>query len=475
MFRLSKRLIRYQSTLIPDRLFKVKETPQKINDLTISNVPENLPKISPQPNPPIFKSSNGFQSVHPYIKLVYSNINRVKKKKSLTVVKFFETAFIGKNLDYIKRQIAEEQLWILRPPHENFQPKKKKSKNMDYADYETIKGEELFDLQLRTNDVIVNYACIHELKIPDVLNHDDINNKFSNIEIIHEDRKLVVVNKPPGIPVHPSGMAYKFNTLLYLLTERENLLYGNETEVIEDKGNVDFIPKVFPCHRIDRESSGVLIFAKNPNKAKEMNTVIEEKKRITKRYIALVHGNFGTKIRISKHPVLEVDLAKRYESGGIGKKIQYGKSEFKPIHYDEKSDTTLLECKIYTGRKHQIRQHLRNLDFHIVNDPLYGIDGLLKNPMFHFPEKQEFLKLRAQYEIQLQNRIKNWEMESICTNCAHITYKEPNEDTQNYLRLHSFEYTYKPKDKSGGWSFKSKLPQWAKDILPENKIEELES
>ncbi|KAG0682463.1 hypothetical protein C6P40_001499 [Pichia californica] len=473
MIRQYTKLVRYQSTSVPQRLFNIAETADKIRDETKLKIPNDITKISPEPNPPIFKSKNGYQEVTPYTKIQYSNVDKVKKKKPINVIRFFESSFLGKNIDFFKRQIAEGNLWLLRAP-DNAPPLSKKIFLKDgYSSYEIIKGPGLFDEVLRSTDVIVNHACIHELKVPDLAD----NNKklpFGNLEIIYEDKRLIVVNKPPGLPIHPSGMAYRFNSLLYLLTVRENQIKGKETEI--DEESRDFKHAVYSCHRIDKDTSGIVIFAKNTNKAIEMNKIIEYKKFITKKYIALVHGNFGKKIKTSKHPVVEVDLAKRYENGGIGKKIQYGKSQFKPIHYDPNSDTTLIECTILTGRRHQIRQHLRNINVHIVNDPLYGINGILKDPMHHFPEKQLFLKLRREYELQLEKRIQNWEKESICTNCGHITYRDPNESKNNYMRLHSFEYTYQT-DVNGKpeWSFKTKLPQWAKDVLPADKVTMLES
>lgn len=451
--------IRRESSLVSDRLFKVVITPRKLQEL--EEIPDDLPRVTPQPNPPLFGIKDGYQSVAPYTKLTYTNVNRLKKKKPMTVMKLFETSFLGKNMDFYKKQIMDEQLWILRPTKDPLSSGKKKLRDADYSDYETLKGSDLFELQLKENDVVVNHACIHELKVPD----------SPNLNIIYEDKSLLVVNKPAGIPVHPSGSSYKFNTLQYLLTVKMNPLFDPHDLI--DKDTLEFRTSLWPCHRLDKDTSGVLIFAKNQNRCSELTKQIENKKGMTKRYLALVHGKFGPKMRIVKDPVVDVDLAKRYENGGIGRKILYGKTTFKMIHYDEKSDTSLLDCHLFTGRRHQIRQHLRNLGFHIVHDPLYGIEGILKERMFHYPEKAEFLKLRKKYELQLQNRVNFWEKESICSNCYHVTYNDPTNHLDKYMRLHSIEYTYQPKDSTEPvWKFKTPLPHWAEAILPANKAAE---
>lgn len=457
--RLLIQCVRNESTMIPNRLLKVAKTPRKIKDL--EDIPDDLPRVSPQPNSPIFEVRDGYQLVSPYSKLTYSNVNRLKKKKPMTVMKLLETSFIGRNMKFYEKQIMDEQLWILRPRGKPLSLGKKKLRNVDYSNYETLKGPDLFELQLKENDVVVNHACVHELKIP---HHPDL-------DIIYENKQVLVVNKPAGIPVHPSGSSYRFNTLQFLLTAKMHQV--SDVHVLLDKETLEFQTKLWPCHRLDKDTSGVLIFAKNQNKCVEISKQIESKKGMTKRYLALVHGKFGPKQRIVKDPVVEVDLAKRYENGGIGKKILYGKTTFKMIHYDEKSDTSLLDCHLFTGRRHQIRQHLRNLGFHIVNDPLYGINGILKNKMYHFPEKAEFLKLRREYELQLQDRTKNWTKESICSNCYHVTYIEPTNHLDQYMRLHSIEYTYHPKESvEPMWEFRTGLPQWAKSILPAKKAAE---
>jgi tRNA pseudouridine31 synthase len=450
-------VLRYQSTVVPNRLFKVSNSATKIKEDRI--IPENIPKIEPKLNPPIFYYKNGYQYVEPYTKPIYTTVTKLNKKEPLTVLKFFENSFIAKNLEFYEKQINEKNLWILRPIYD---VKSGKNKKIDLEECDIIEGPELFELELQVNDIIANYACIHELKVP----------RIDDIEIIHEDKDTLVVNKPAGIPVHPSGMAYKFNSLQFLLLLKK---YGtSEINNFIDSETLEIKPNLWPCHRIDKDTTGVLIFAKTPQKNAEFNKIIESKNGVVKKYIALVNGNFGKKIRISKHPVINVDVAKRYENGGVGK-AEYAKSEFQRIIYNEESDTSLVLCTIHTGRKHQLRQHLRNLDFHIVNDPLYGINGILKEPMFQIPKRQDFNKFRREYNLQLENRTKNWEIENQCSNCYHVTYNDPTANTEQSMYLHSWKYEYQPKGSDEPvWSFTAPFPKWVHNALPEDIREHLE-
>lgn len=455
--------IRYQSLAVPNRLFKVKENVETLKRDRARKIPDDILKVSPKPNAPIFYKKNGYQCVEPYERLVYTTIGKINRKADkLTVLDYFKHSFIGRDLKFYESQINDHKLWILRPLEPSTKKSKKKSmKDIDLDDYEKIEGIELFDYELQTNDIIANYACIHELRIPEI---DDI-------DIIYEDNQSLIVNKPSGMPVHPSGMAYKFNTLQYILSSKG---YGNpKFETSVDPETLEFRSNLWTCHRIDKDTSGIVIFAKNPTKNVEYNKLIEAKKDITKKYLIRVHGSFGKITRISKHPIIEIDLAKRFENGGVGKP-EYAKTEFHPIYYDKKSDTSFLLCNIFTGRKHQIRQHIKFWGFNIVNDPLYGLDGILKDKTPRPPNGKEFAKLRNEYQLQLEKRANTWDYESRCTNCHHITYSNPNPSPP--MCLHALEYTYHPKGQEEPvWSFTARLPEWARKILPKEKVAELES
>lgn len=420
----------------------------------LKRVPKDILRITPHENPPLFQIKDGWQSVFPYKKLTYSVISSTPKKKPVTVLSYIQSSFIGRNMEFYSKQIMEESLWILRPicspgetPKHNRKHKlkqKEQLRNLDLAKYQILKGPQLFDMHLQANDILANYACIHEMTIP----------ACKSFEIIHQNKDMLAVNKPAGVPVHPSGTAYRYNSLQYLLARYLN----PEREITLDS------TKLFPCHRLDKGTSGVLIFAKSQQSCSQLNKLLENRTGLSKTYLALVHGDFGGETKVSNDMVLGVDVAKIYEKGGVAK-AEAAKSEFRRIHYDPKTETSLLLCKLHTGRRHQIRQHLRNMGFPIVNDPLYGVNGILRDPMLALPSRKDFQRFRTQYELQLQQRVDKWSMHSVCSNCYHVTYTDP--ETVEVMCLHAFEYTYHPQDPTKpGWTLRSSIPPWARKLMP---------
>jgi len=181
----------------------------------------------------------------------------------------------------------------------------------------------------------------------------------ANYSVLYEDEHLLAVNKPGNLPVHPAGIFYH-NTLLSILQKQYN-------------------HKLYLLHRLDRETSGVIILAKNVSVASEINKVFNT---VGKTYIALVQG-------VPERDVFttEVPLGFDTESGIEHKRIAR-------VTNDEKACTTfvriasfnglsLLKAVPLTGRQHQIRVHLKYEGYPIVGDKLYGCD----ETVFH-----EFMK-----------------------------------------------------------------------------------
>lgn len=442
---------------------------QKAVKILNEELVQEIPAISPSPNPPTFLQKDGFQYVAPYTKLTYFTIDKLKSKNTYTVLEYLQKNFIGRNVDFFKKQIEEGKLWVERPipmrvcaKTNGLKISKKAHKSLkknSVVEFVTIKGEDLKDFKLKKSDIIANYACIHELKIPHI----------ESFDIIHESKDLLVVNKPSGIPVHPSGMSYRFNTLQFLLSKKRcspgKSLYNPET--------LEIFPSLWPCHRIDKETSGIVIFAKNKVKCGEISKLIETKENITKRYLIHVHGKFGNEVKTCEDPIVDVDVCKKYENGGVSR-IQHAKSTFKFVYYDAKTDTSILLGEIFTGRKHQIRQHLRNEGFHIVNDPLYGVMGILKDKMTGLPNRDQFNALRGEYIKKMEERMSKFKKESRCLNCNHINYFDDNFRADSYMHLHAWEYTYTSEETPKlSWSFITSPPSWITNIVPPNLLESL--
>ncbi|XP_063439626.1 pseudouridylate synthase RPUSD2-like [Mytilus trossulus] len=170
----------------------------------------------------------------------------------------------------------------------------------------------------------------------------------SPLKIIHDDKDVVVINKPPSIPCHPCGR-YRFNSIAFILGKE----YG--------------YPNLRNIYRLDRLTSGVLILAKTPEKTRQLEDEIFGK-HVQKEYVCRVVGEFPKEELTCDQPL---DLIShkismmRVKSPG-----KPSKTVFQRLSYNGKS--SVVRCLPYTGRTHQIRVHLQFLGYPIVNDPLYN-------------------------------------------------------------------------------------------------------
>jgi len=170
------------------------------------------------------------------------------------------------------------------------------------------------------------------------------------ITILYEDDWFMAVNKTGNLPVHPSGRYFN-NTLVVLLEDR----YGR---------------KVYPVHRIDRETSGVILLAFD---GKSAGALSESLSKASKEYLALVHGNFP-----DEEMIVDLPLGRDNESAVTKKRKARTDGTEKALTRFRKvltaGDISLVRCFPETGRLHQIRAHLQSAGFPIVGDKLYGRD-----------------------------------------------------------------------------------------------------
>lgn len=192
-----------------------------------------------------------------------------------------------------------------------------------------------------------------------------------NYTILYEDDALLVVEKPGNLPVHPSGR-YFFHTLLSQL----RLENGNE---------VDQKKEFYIVHRIDRETSGVLVIAKTSAAAASFVAQFE-KRQIEKDYLAIVKGevkedSFVVDAPLARDPRAEIRLKMNVvEMDSFGDPLYIPKSEVMAARtafevVERLEGFTVLRCMPHTGRQHQIRVHLWHLGFPIAGDKLYGPDS----------------------------------------------------------------------------------------------------
>ncbi|KAL7039563.1 hypothetical protein ACKWTF_000024 [Chironomus riparius] len=195
------------------------------------------------------------------------------------------------------------------------------------------------EYKLKHNDLLANVVHRHEVPVTS-----------QPIAIVFMDDDIVVVNKPASIPVHPCGR-YRHNTVVFILAKEYNL------------------KNLRTIHRLDRLTSGLLLFGRSPKKARQMEHQIRNR-QVQKQYVCRVEGEFPEGIIECKEPIEVVSY-----KIGVCKVSPKGKdctTTFEKLGYN--GTTSVVLCKPLTGRMHQIRVHLQYLGYPVVNDPLYNHD-----------------------------------------------------------------------------------------------------
>lgn len=190
----------------------------------------------------------------------------------------------------------------------------------------------------------------------------------TEIPLLYEDEHYLVINKPAGLPVHPSGI-YRAGTVTTILAEKK------------------ILPKGHLLHRLDRETSGLLVLGKHRDAATRFQKVLRAGK-IDKDYLVIIDGHLTQKIDARGFIFQRNDARlkrRRFFSESTPPReafeIQTCRTAFTPIK--ERSDITLVEARIFTGRMHQIRATLCSLGYPVVGDKLYGVD---ENLYFKFAD-----------------------------------------------------------------------------------------
>lgn len=189
--------------------------------------------------------------------------------------------------------------------------------------------------------------------------------------IIYEDEEIIVLNKPSGLSTQGGNNINKhIDSLINIALPQ----YNNNLRL---------------THRIDKDTSGILVIAKNYDAAVKITTMFKEQK-IHKTYHALVHGNFDDKHKIGKINTPIIDKNSKPNEKGE-KEAKYALSEYKVL--DEAFGLlSLVELKPKTGRTHQLRIHTSGINHPIIGDFKYGTnDG--------------FTKLKEAFEIELPRKL----------------------------------------------------------------------
>ena len=184
---------------------------------------------------------------------------------------------------------------------------------------------------------------------------------MNDMKIIFEDSQIVVVDKPAGLPVLPDGWEMDSQYLVRLLEEK----YG----------------KIFIVHRLDKITSGVMVFARDADAHRALNIQFESHEA-QKTYHAIVEGNPKWEEKVAKHP-LRANVGHKHRTMVDNKNGKPSETHFRVIkRYPE---SALMEAKPRTGRTHQIRVHAYALGYPLVEDFLYGAKDMygIPRPMLH--------------------------------------------------------------------------------------------
>ena len=191
----------------------------------------------------------------------------------------------------------------------------------------------------------ITCAVTQELTLVDVA--EDI-----PLPIVFEDATLIVIDKPAGLVVHP-GNGNTSGTLMNALLHHATELAG--------------VPRAGIVHRLDKETSGLMVVAKTLGAQTDLVRQLQAR-TVKRHYLALVHGQLTTggtvDAPLGRHPVQRTKMAVVKQGG------KQARTHYAPV--EQFGRCTLVECRLDTGRTHQIRVHMANIKHPLIGDPVYG-------------------------------------------------------------------------------------------------------
>ncbi|KAM4723671.1 pseudouridylate synthase RPUSD2 isoform 2-T2 [Anableps anableps] len=230
-----------------------------------------------------------------------------------SLLEVFKSEFRAESIEYYEKAAKEGRIRLNQSPVEDL------------------------SVVLRNNDHMRNTVHRHE---PPVIS--------TPLQILVDDGEVLVVDKPASIPVHPCGR-FRHNTVIFIL--------GKEHGVSE----------LHTIHRLDRLTSGVLLFARTLETSKKLDQLVRDR-QLEKEYVCRVEGEFPEGELICEEPILVVSF--KIGLCRVDPKGKECRTVFQRLSFNGK--TSVVRCLPLTGRTHQIRVHLQYLGFPILNDPIYG-------------------------------------------------------------------------------------------------------
>jgi len=198
-------------------------------------------------------------------------------------------------------------------------------------------------------DEIITYT------IPTVTQEKNYEVDFE-VDVIFEDSDILVLNKPPFLTIHPAP-SVKEATLVEWLKSKNFTLSNLNGDI-----------RAGIVHRIDKETSGALVVAKNNDSHAKLSSQLSDKS-MGRYYLAIIDTPLKEDLVIEKNIARNPKNRLKMLAGSSGK---YAKTKFKKLLLSKNSNYELIAAKLYTGRTHQIRAHLASINRHILADFTYG-------------------------------------------------------------------------------------------------------
>lgn len=205
---------------------------------------------------------------------------------------------------------------------------------------------------------------------------------YHEIPILYEDDHVIVFNKPPFMNTHPNDPKQDTDTLV-----------NAATYYLQTKGEIRNIRQI---HRLDRDTSGAILFAKHPLAGAILDRMLE-KREIHRTYVAMVHGLLKVKKGTINKPIGQDRhhaTKRRVSLSG-----QEAITHYQVIRLDPINHVSYVKCWLDTGRTHQIRVHMRDFGHPLVGDLLYGGKSFVKRQALH-AAKLEFIHPFTEEKIE---------------------------------------------------------------------------
>ncbi len=206
---------------------------------------------------------------------------------------------------------------------------------------------------------------------------------MNNLNVLYEDNHVIVVEKPYNVPVQEDSSKDidMINIIKKYLKEKYNKL-----------GNV-YLGLV---HRLDRPVGGIMVFAKTSKAASRLSNDIRLN-NFHKEYLAVVHGKTKNKEELIDYISKDEKTFSSYIDNKNGKKSIL---EYETLYYDEKEDVSLIKVNLITGRHHQIRLQMSNINHSLCGDQRYGIED--KKQIMLYAYKLKFIHPVTKEELEFK-------------------------------------------------------------------------